>query len=284
MGVETDIEWADATVNQWEGCTQISPACRICYAKARAERYGTVEWNGPPRKVKSGVTNMRLINQRAKAAGRVSLVFINSLSDVFDKNAPPAWRTELFDEVKRAPWVMALFLTKRIGNAEEMSAAAGGFPQNAALASTICDQEEAERDLPKLARAAIALRARWTFASIEPLLGPVDLELIDAARSLDAIIVGGESGGDAMPMHPDWARQLRDWSARHSVSFMFKQWGAWAPSRSDNPDLIMWRDRPDDKRPRWSAMDRVGKNNAGRRLDGRTHDDFLRVDRSRAAA
>lgn len=52
---------------------------------------------------------------------------------------------------------------------------------------------------------------------------------------LDWVIVGGESGNGARPMHPDWARQIRDQCAAAGVPFFFKQWGEWLPI-SQMPD------------------------------------------------
>lgn len=323
MGLETDIEWADDTANFWEGCTQISRACDICYAMERAERYGTVKWNGPPRKVKAGVTNIRLANQRAQAEGRVRTVFINSLSDIFDKNADPDWRRECFDEVKRAPWIVAIFLTKRIGNAAEMSAAAGGFPTNAALGATVIDQMEADRDVPKLIKAKKALGARWAFLSIEPILGAIDLTRIpgfmpvtevgvakplsrrgmpaDVAgveqRSrrrpspIDAVIVGGESGRKARPACIAWVRALLTQCTRAGVAFFFKQWGEWQPRKVFEAHEHLMREEDGAWGPIGQVhgvniypIERVGKKAAGRTLDGRLHNDFLKIDRTKKAA
>lgn len=273
MGADTKIEWADDTANFWEGCTQISPACAFCYAKTRAERYGTVEWNGPPRKVHAGGINLRASNRRGQAEGRVRLVFINSLSDAFDKLAKPEWRREMFDEIKCAPWVHALILTKRIGNAVEMSEAAGGFPKNASLGASIVTVDEMKRDMHKLVHAKLALGRPSIFLSIEPLLEGV---LIPPTwlNDLGGVIVGGESGPDARPLHPWWARALRDQCEAAGVPFHFKQWGEWIEGR-DRSGACGFQ-FIDGRVP----MKRVGKANAGRLLDGRTHDAFLPIDRA----
>ena len=111
------------------------------------------------------------------------------------------------------------------------------------------DQRRADERVPVLLETAAAVR----LVSAEPLLGPIDFTRIDplifAAKAnalsgvwqwdrgpsrsetprLDWIIVGGESGPKARPMHPDWARSIRDQCAAAGVPFFFKQWGAWAP-------------------------------------------------------
>lgn len=79
---------------------------------------------------------------------------------------------------------------------------------------------------------------------------------------LDWIIVGGESGPRARPMHPDWARSIRDQCAAAGVPFFFKQWGEWAPAMANTGDAGD------------GLMTRVGKHRAGRLLDRREHSEF----------
>jgi protein gp37 len=170
-------------------------------------------------------------------------------------------------------------------------------------------QKEADERIPDLLATPAAVR----FISAEPLLGPIDLtdipwpkgrptfpETDDVSESrsalrliegtkLDWVIVGGESGPGARPMHPDWARSLRDQSAAAGVPFFFKQWGAWkngsdfaqdamavlsdgrvisptqtAMSAADREQPVMAQNP--------TMMRRVGKAAAGRELDGVTHD------------
>lgn len=89
---------------------------------------------------------------------------------------------------------------------------------------------------------------------------------------LDWVIVGGESGPNARPMHPDWARDLRDQCAAAGVPFFFKQWGSWILGKDAHQRGII----PAEQRFPFGrcqpAMARVGKKLAGRLLDGRTHD------------
>lgn len=174
-------------------------------------------------------------------------------------------------------------------------------------------QQEADARIPDLLATPAAVR----FVSAEPLLGPIDLTslrprhdvrlgLLDALRGqqhsmkgtsfrrgLDWVIVGGESGRDARPMHPDWPRSIRDQCAAAGVPFFFKQWGAWAlfADGDGDPDQRLahrndWMlvdhdgglDAPDDRWPSREdgecAMLRVNKKTAGRLLDGREHNDM----------
>lgn len=159
-------------------------------------------------------------------------------------------RQHLFDLIDQTPWLDWLLLTKRPENVRQMwprCQDCGYTPQDAAeqmdhhlcaarggrgwhrpnvwIGCSISTQADADRNIHHL-RACREL-SPVLFVSGEPLLGPVDAgEWIDA---IDWVIVGGESGPHARPMHPDWARQLRDQCQAAGVPFFFKQWGEWLP-------------------------------------------------------
>ncbi|MBR7929449.1 phage Gp37/Gp68 family protein [Burkholderia ambifaria] len=256
------------------------------------------------------------------AHGRRQRVFCASLADVFDNAVDLLWRRDLFRLIADTPNLDWLLLTKRIGNVPVMLRHIGveQLPDNVWLGATIVNQAEADRDIEKL----LMTPARRRFLSMEPLLGPVDLRAwfdptgvccmqemqscedcpADApwihgptteyaedgsgysSPEIDWVIVGGESGAGARPMHPDWARDLRDQCAAYGVPFLFKQWGEWiaegiempAPlKRAPDPYRRRWvADDADDDRytPTAAAVHPVGKKAAGRLLDGRTHDEF----------
>ncbi|TZG24900.1 phage Gp37/Gp68 family protein [Sphingomonas montanisoli] len=290
-----------------------------------------INWGaGAPRR-RTSATNWRKPRQwQADAArflaehGRRQRVFCASLADVFDNAVDPDWRSDLFELIDQTPDLDWLLLTKRIGNAATMLRAdweRDAFPPNVWLGATIVNQAEADRDIPKL----LAAPARVRFLSIEPLLGPVDLAEVsntgtaldpecwgDCAcdslygrdpgcrrnegdgqlqRKIDWVIVGGESGPGARPMHPDWARGLRDQCTAAGVAFLFKQWGEWEVALDRERDDADWRadytnDFGDRGKTKWlnlaggcgfhgerfHVMRRVGKKEAGRALDGVTHD------------
>jgi protein gp37 len=135
-------------------------------------------------------------------------------------------------------------------------------------------QQEADERIPLLLQTPAAVR----FISAEPLLGHIDLhalnlatktpsnalrgirrvphdreELTEPTTKLDWVIVGGESGPAARPMHPDWARSLRDQCAAAGVPFFFKQWGEWLPGQNRSHPNITGEHRPDDGKPRTVA-------------------------------
>lgn len=245
MAENTKIEWCDHTFNPWVGCTKISRACDHCYAEGWAKRSGSVQWCGERRRTSAANWRMPLKwNAQAEREGRRYHVFCASLADVFDNQVPPEWREDLFRLIEATPHLDWLLLTKRIGNAEKMMflARGGHLPllPNLWLGITICNQKEADRDIPELLKAPAAIR----FLSIEPLLGPILLDGTDDHvealagwwRHVDWVICGGESGPGARPMHPDWARSLRDQCAADGVPFMFKQWGEWLPAAVGRDD------------------------------------------------
>lgn len=129
---------------------------------------------------------------------------------------------------------------------------------NVWLGVSVENQKTADQRIPLLLQTSAAVR----FISAEPLLGRVTLEELPSASGigyhlnalsnagvdrgalipskLDWVICGGESGPSARPMHPDWARSLRDQCQDAGVTFFFKQWGEWAPDKQWAPDA---RDR-----------------------------------------
>ena len=218
-------------------------------------------------------------------------VFCASLADVFDNEVPSEWRDDLFSLIRDTPHLDWLLLTKRIGNAYNMMNLSGKFapeyfgdaigfsaPQNLWLGATICNQEEADRDIPKLLSTPAAKR----FVSIEPMLGAIDLRMVtDYRAQIDWVICGGESGKNARPMHPDWVRSLRDQCADAGVPFLFKQWGEWHPHRYRNKDgeqeLKGWF-KQDRASIDFCNVVRIGKKHAGRTLDGVLHNEYPRSD------
>ncbi|SEI41624.1 phage Gp37/Gp68 family protein [Paraburkholderia diazotrophica] len=320
MSENSKIEWTDHTFNPWEGCQKVGPGCDHCYAETRNARFagGTaINWGpGAPRR-RTSVANWRKPLQWNKAHaeffaqhGRRQRVFCASLADVFDNAVDPIWRRDLFDLIELTPNLDWLLLTKRIGNVFEMVARARSHDwlagrHNVWLGATVVNQAEADRDIPKL----LAVPARVHFLSIEPMLGPIDLERPMPGPDLpqgggasicqpwmiqsgiDWVICGGESGPGARPMHPNWARDVRDQCAEAGVPFLFKQWGEWTPGEN------VGRQTGVVKTAHWFADDwmfgeeslasyghvddepdlyRIGKRAAGRHLDGRTHDEFPR--------
>lgn len=363
MAENSSIEWCDHTFNPFIGCTKVSPGCDHCYAETLMDtRLHKVVWGSRGERVRTSVKNWgdplkwNAAHDKFFAThGRRQSVFCASLADVFDNAIDPAWRRDLFELIASTPNLDCLLLTKRIGNVADMIADALLQPKgvnhhapwpwpHVGLGATFVNQDELDRDIHKLLGTPAAMH----FVSLEPLLGPIDLEddlhfeyprcdgYVPSTRyeagycdncaghvtdpihtaplgKIDWVIVGGESGLHARPMHPDWVRSLRDQCDAAGTPFLFKQWGAWhtdaylmgsgVPVFRQFTNYQQWvnkastwihggtcldrhgrelRTGTDFMRARDSRdfpvtiMHRAGRAGTGRLLDGRTHDEFPR--------
>lgn len=219
MGEQTKIEWTDHTFNPWIGCTRVSPACDHCYAAELSNRYGWAEWGPGEARRRTAASNWRnplAWDRKAQANGNRPFVFCASLADVFDNEVDPQWRADLFALIRSTTNLVWLLLTKRIGNVRRM---VDVMPRNVAIGATMANQDEYDRDRIKLMDVKREFDPVFTFASIEPMLGPVILD----CNAPDWIICGGESGNSARFMDPQWARDLRDGASRFNRKFFMKQ-------------------------------------------------------------
>ena len=243
MAERTKIEWTDHTFNAWTGCTKVSPACDHCYAEAWSKRSSLVQWGNHPRRRTSESYWRQPIkwNRNAEAAGVRRKVFCCSLADVFDNQASPHWRVDLFRLIGVTPWLDWLLLTKRPQNIAKMLppdyVLSGNPPRNVWLGTTIENQDECRQRLGHL----LSVPAVVHFLSCEPLLGSLRLPSHDTYwYPINWVIVGGESGAGARTMDPGWARSLRDDCAEMGIAFFMKQMTRKAPI----PDDLMVREFP----------------------------------------
>lgn len=138
------------------------------------------------------------------------------------------WRAEAFEMMVACPDVDFQLLTKRPENILRFVPPTWvtGWPVNVWMGTTVEDQVRADERLPHLLDIPASVR----FLSCEPLLGMIDLRLGERESCPEWIIIGGESGAGARPMHPEWAYYLRIQARKHEVAAWFKQWGEWAPA------------------------------------------------------
>jgi protein gp37 len=169
------------------------------------------------------------------------------MADVFDNKVPTSWRVDLWSLIRSTPALDWFLLTKRPQNIREMLPTdwGGGWP-HVWLGTTTENQEEAHRRIPHL----VAIPAAARFLSVEPMLEPVDvapwlvLPSHDRRTLISWIIVGGEAGGGARPMHPDWLRGLRDQVHAAGAKLFVKQIGSnralWPSVTGKGEDPAQW--------------------------------------------
>lgn len=323
MAENTKIEWCDHTINWWIGCTKVSPACAHCYAEAMDKRFNREPHWGPdaPRAVRllPATREAFRYQRRAEREGRRFKVFTNSLSDFFeDRSDLDGARLGALDVIRRTPnldWLIRtkrpesiVSLLRRVVDICECHESLGELhdwifdwitpetttvPPNVWIGTTAEDQACADKRIPSLLQVPAAVR----FLSCEPLLGPINLGLLDCRQGytptrdlLHQVIAGGESGAHARPMHPDWVRSLRDQCVEAGVPFLFKQWGEFEDRGRHGPQAGDWAVWPNGNgvvlhggqfptSREVAIMRRVGRARAGRLLDGAEHNGFPEVRR-----
>ncbi|MCY4365039.1 MAG: phage Gp37/Gp68 family protein [Chloroflexi bacterium] len=233
MAISSKIEWTEVTWNPVTGCTKISHGCKNCYAERLAKRLQAM-----------GVQKYRMgfeVALHPEVLGQPAHwhkprhVFVNSMSDLFHQAVPTEYVQAVFNVMSKYPQHKFQVLTKRPARVRHLHRELEWAP-NIWLGVSI----ESERWTDRLIHIK-ETDAAVKFLSLEPLLGPLpNLDL----SGIDWVIVGGESGPGARPLHPEWVREIRDNCVRNDVPFFFKQWGG------------------------------VFKKRTGRTLDGRTWDEM----------
>ena len=222
MAQKSAIEWTDATWNPVTGCTKVGPGCDNCYAERFAER-----WRGIVDHPYEQGFDLKLWPARLRQPllwKKPSMIFVNSMSDLFHKGIDRTFIDRVFDAMEGADWHVYQVLTKRsslMRNYIRNRYNGDQVPAHIWLGVSVEDAAHTGRieHLKQINSTAL-------FISFEPLLGPIgDADL----RGIAWAIVGGESGPRARPMEIGWARQLREICARDNTAFFFKQWGGARP-------------------------------------------------------
>ena len=258
----TKIQWTERSWNPVRGCSRVSPGCQHCYAERMAARnlpgmkspttgesFAIINGNGPhwTGKVEL-IPNMLDVPLKRR---KPTLWFVNSMSDLFHEDLPDADIDRVRHVMVSCPQHTFQILTKRPARmleymrfherwrslSDEGYVREGGtlpqpgpsFPTpNIWLGVSVEDQQRADERIPLLLQTPAAIR----FLSVEPLLGPVDLEsfplkTLDAGENpgIDWVIVGGESGPGARPMHIEWPRSIVAQCKAAGVPVFVKQMG-----------------------------------------------------------
>jgi protein gp37 len=242
MGDKSAIAWTDATWNPVTGCTKISAGCDNCYAARFAERWrGT---SGHPFEAGFDLTLRPDRLEQPLRWKKPRRIFVNSMSDLFHKDVPASFVDQVFDVMWRANWHSFQVLTKRSGRMNDyLWQRFSELPDFGKLPGHVWFGVSVED--AKVKRRIDVLRtipASVRFLSVEPLIGP--LGALDLS-GIHWVIVGGESGPGARPMHPDWVREIRDQCIAQNVPFFFKQWGGIRPkSNGRELDGREWNEMP----------------------------------------
>lgn len=214
MTTKTKIEWTEVTWNPVTGCSKISPGCKHCYAERMAKRLKAMK---NPRYLRGFEVvlhdDLLDVPRRWRSPRRV---FVNSMSDVFHDAVPEDYIQRMFVTIAECPQHTFQILTKRSGRLTEMAASLV-WPANLWMGVSLESKDYYHR-ITDLSRVPAVVR----FLSCEPLLGPLDDVPLDA---IDWVIVGGESGPGARPMHPNWVESIRQRCRESRTAFFFKQWG-----------------------------------------------------------
>lgn len=246
MAQGSRIEWTQATWNPVAGCTPVSPGCLNCYAARMALRLERMP-NGAGRKYAR--TAKRARDGRPVFSGHINLdegaldlprswrlgriIFVNSMSDIFHEAVPLEFIQRVFRVMEECPQHTFQVLTKRPERAADLAPQLP-WPRNVWMGTSV----ETSKFYGRIS-ALKRIRAKVRFLSCEPLLGP--LERLPLA-GIHWVIVGGESGPGARAMEAEWVLSIKGQCESRNVPFFFKQWGG------------------------------VRKKEAGRMLEGRTHD------------
>lgn len=233
MASNSHIEWTEATWNPITGCTKISAGCKNCYAERLAQRLQAMG----NRRYRNGfkLTLHEDIVDLPKLWRAPRTIFVNSMSDLFHRDAPLEFIQRVFETMRACPQHTFQILTKR---SDRLAALASkiDWPRNVWMGVSVEDSRVLSR-VNNLREVPAAIR----FLSCEPLIGA--LAAIDLT-DIHWVIVGGESGPQARPMNPQWVWEILRSCRKAGVPFFFKQWGG------------------------------VRKDLAGRSLRGRTYDEM----------
>lgn len=237
MAIRSAIEWTETTWNPLTGCTKVSPGCKHCYAERMAKRLQAMDQpnyrNGFRLTIHEHLLTLPLRWKRPQ------IIFVNSMSDLFQDDVPASFIQRTFEVMNGAHWHRFQVLTKRSARLRDISSRLMWTP-NIWMGVSVENERYTFR-IDDLRHTG----ARIKFLSLEPLLGP--LHMLDL-RHIDWVIVGGESGPGARPMQQAWATEIRDKCLDAGVPFFFKQWGGFNKKKGGRLlDGRTWDQLPDNE-------------------------------------
>jgi protein gp37 len=214
MATTSSIEWTEMTWNPVTGCRKVSQGCKHCYAERMAKRLHAMG-SGRYRNSFEPTLHEDLIDL-PKRWRKPRIIFVNSMSDLFQEEVPDDFVRSVFDTMRDCPQHTFQILTKRSERLRDLGPSLS-WPNNVWMGVSVEDDRVLDR-IRHLARVPAKVR----FLSCEPLIGPLTRLPL---KNIHWVIVGGESGPGARPMNPVWVESIQEQCSRASVAFFFKQWG-----------------------------------------------------------
>ncbi|MGW0930951.1 DUF5131 family protein [Streptomyces sp. NPDC002644] len=247
MSDRSSIEWTEATWNPTTGCDRVSSGCDHCYALTLAKRLkamGSAKYqsDGDPRTSGPGfgLTVHPDALQVPYSWKSPRTVFVNSMSDLFHARVPLDYVRQVFKVIADTPQHTYQVLTKRARRLRTLADRLE-WPPNLWMGVSV----ETAKELPRVDDLR-QVPATVRFLSCEPLLGPLaNLDLSD----IQWVIIGGESGLGARPMHPEWAADIIERCRRAGVAPFVKQLGSrWDKTHHKDitrfPEVLRVREYP----------------------------------------
>jgi protein gp37 len=238
VSLHSHIEWTEATWNPVRGCTKISPGCKHCYAETFAERFRGVKGHPYEQGFELRLVPHKLTEPFSWRSPK--LVFVNSMSDLFQPGVPDEYAEAVSSVMVKADWHTYQVLTKRSDRLNVLLNGRLGFAAERKHIWWGVSVEDRKYGLPRIEDLRNS-HAGMRFLSVEPLLE--DLGELNLS-GINWVIVGGESGPGARPIQKEWVISIREQCQAARVPFFFKQWGGTRKARY------------------------------GRELDGRTYDEY----------
>lgn len=221
MPTKSNIEWTEMTWNPVTGCTKISQGCKNCYAERMAKRLkamGSERYRDGFR-----VTLHSDLLDIPRRWRQPRVVFVNSMSDLFHEDVPDAYIARVFATMRDCPHHTFQVLTKRAERLAQLAPELS-WSENVWIGVSVEDARVISR-IGFLKQTSASVR----FLSLEPLIGPLEHLPLDG---ISWVIVGGESGPHARPMHREWVNSILRQCRAASVAFFFKQWGGVRKDRT----------------------------------------------------
>ncbi len=253
--------WTDS-LTLVSGCSPVSKGCEHCWSAGMASRFywgkefaENGKWTG---KVDPNQKALEKLEKREGSERKLKPRVFCIWNDFLHPQIPPDFQLRALHAMHYLEHDIFLILTKRPENIEDSAFCQGPFEDTDLSNVYLGVSVESQKHIHRIDQ----LIQNWPgkkFVSIEPCLGAVDLSS-DYIEHLNGVILGGESGPKARPMHPEWARSIRDQCVDAGVPFFFKQWG-------EHKILVSICGE--------GTYKRVGKKQAGRLLDGRVWDQLV---------